>query len=141
MKKTIQKPDGTTETVEGTAEEIAEYERKLRGEVVEAPKPQGPGLLTDELKRLLEGVRKIEPMLPAYPRIEHAPTCQIVQAQNGWWSVNPPYCTCGLIAYPIPGGTVRYYTMPNIYPQTSDKIYVGDVVPDPFLVTCNTSRS
>jgi hypothetical protein len=30
VKKTIKRPDGTEEVVEGTAEEIAEYERKLR---------------------------------------------------------------------------------------------------------------
>lgn len=30
MKKTIKRPDGSEEVVEGTAEEIAEYEQKLR---------------------------------------------------------------------------------------------------------------
>lgn len=37
MKKTVTRPDGTQEVVEGTAEEIAEYEKKLR----EAPKGKG----------------------------------------------------------------------------------------------------
>jgi hypothetical protein len=113
MKKTIQKPDGTTEVVEGTAEEIAEYERKLKGEIqVEAPKKQGPGLLTDELQRLFDQAKPWweQEIYRTYPRLEHAPTCLLVKAQNDWWSIVPPHCTCGLIAYPIPGGTIRYTT-------------------------------
>lgn len=32
MKRTFKRPDGTEETLEGTAEELAEYERKLKRE-------------------------------------------------------------------------------------------------------------
>lgn len=43
MKKTFTRPDGTQEVLEGTAEELAEYERQLnqQGKVKEhkAPKP------------------------------------------------------------------------------------------------------
>lgn len=133
MKKTITKPDGTTEVVEGTAEEIAEYERKLRGDVQEAPKPKGPGLLTDELQRLLDGARKFEQPL-SYPIMQHDPNCDIVRAGSGWWSVVPPRCTCGLFAYPIPGGTIRYT-------YTTDKIQVGDILPDPWVVTCSSTSA
>lgn len=109
MKKTITKPDGSIEVVEGTAEEIAEYERKLKGQpVLEAPKP-GPGLLTDELRRLMDSYRPYVPFEPGY-RLEHSPTCDIIVAQRGWWGINPPMCSCGLIAYPFPGGTIRYTT-------------------------------
>jgi len=109
MKKTITKQDGSVEVVEGTAEEIADYERKLKGQpVLEAPKP-GPGLLTDDLRRLLQ----YSPFESGY-RIDHGPTCQLTVAQQGWWSINPPMCTCGLIAYPIHGGTIRYTTGTNI---------------------------
>lgn len=39
MKKTITHPDGTTETIEGSSEEIAEYEKKLqRGQKSESRK-------------------------------------------------------------------------------------------------------
>lgn len=101
MKKTIQKPDGTTETVEGTPEEIAEYERKLRGEVQEAPKPKGPGLLTEEMLKFLEGLRKFEH--PSFqPHMQHAPECEIIRAGSGWWSTVPPRCTCGYVVYPMP---------------------------------------
>lgn len=95
MKKTITKPDGSTEVVEGSPEEIAEYERKIRGETQnESPKPASPGLLTDEVKRMLDGFA-----YSATP-LQHAPECQIVTAQRGWWCVDPPRCTCGLLMYP-----------------------------------------
>lgn len=114
MKKTITKQDGSVEVVEGTAEEIADYERKLKGHpVLEAPKP-GPGLLTDELQRLRDGMINTpwwtSPFHNNYPQLQHHPTCQMIEAQKGWWCVTPPMCTCGLIAYPIQGGTIRYTT-------------------------------
>lgn len=102
MKKTITKNDGTTETVEGTPEEIAEYERKLRGGVVETPKPKGPGILTDELQRLWDLNRDLG--------TGHAEFCQITIASRGWWSVIPPVCTCGKVSYPVPGGRITYLT-------------------------------
>ncbi len=43
MKKIIKRPDGSEELIEGTAEEIAEYERKLR-EVVKPGKGKKPVL-------------------------------------------------------------------------------------------------
>lgn len=56
MKKIVKRPDGTEETVEGTAEEIAEYERRLRGETNEGRK-KPPILkgkeLEDEILRLV----------------------------------------------------------------------------------------
>lgn len=127
MKKKVLKPDGSTEEVEGTPEEIAEYERRLRGEVAEAPKKKGPRVLTDEkrvdfqkmMEELLDRKRKEDeerygppqvrfvsvpwwrgPFYDNYPRRDHAPTCQMKVAENGWWCVNPPMCTCGLILYP-----------------------------------------
>lgn len=120
MKKTITKQDGSTETVEGTAEEIAEYERKVRGDVREEVKK--PGLLTDIIERQLS---------PIMPIPQHDPSCQIVEASRGWWSTVPPRCTCGLFAYPIPGAH-RYYF-------TTDKIQIGDVIPDPYTVTCSST--
>lgn len=39
MTKKFKRPDGTEEEVTGTAEEIAAYERALRGEVSEGKKP------------------------------------------------------------------------------------------------------
>lgn len=71
MKKTITKNDGSTEIVEGTPEEIADYERKIRGEVKESPKNDGPGLLTDQIDRktkmvqdqIEEGVRLLKELV------------------------------------------------------------------------------
>lgn len=56
MKKIVKRPDGTEEVLEGTAEEIAEFERRLRETVREAPRePQtGRRVLTDELRRLMD---------------------------------------------------------------------------------------
>lgn len=53
MKKKIVRPDGSTEEVEGTAEEIVEYEKRLRGEVEETKKIKSPGLLVDVVSRQL----------------------------------------------------------------------------------------
>lgn len=129
MKKTIQKPDGTTEVVEGTPEEIAEYERKLRGDVQEAPKQKGPGLLTEEVLKLLQGVQRFES--PSFlPIPQHTPECEITVASRGWWCVNPPRCTCGLFVYP---------SYPFRYTYTFDTIRIGDVIPEPYIVTCNAT--
>ena len=121
MKKTITKQDGSTEVVEGTAEEIAEYERKMRGEIKENPAPKtGPGLLTDEVKRLLgdEWIEKVRRMSEEFSRHHfpertalqfprHSEFCEIVVAQRGWMSIIPPRCTCGaeLTFYKTSNGT------------------------------------
>lgn len=127
MKKTIQKPDGSVETVEGTAEEIAEYERKLRGDVKEAPKPAGPGLLKDEIKRLSEQPWWTNPVNVPYMQLEHTPTCQLVEASRGWWSVAPPRCTCGLIVYPY---RFWYYSVP--YTPTTGGVTISSTSDQPF---------
>lgn len=123
MKKTITKPDGTTEVVEGSPDEIAEYERKLRGELKEAPPKKKDILkgqaLQDEVRRMIEKYMEEHPQPPQYifnypnyqfPRMEHDPNCEIKIAERGWWSVVPPRCTCGLITYP---STFRIITTTN----------------------------
>lgn len=87
MKKTITKQDGSTEVVEGTAEEIAEYEKKVKDSVTESPK-KVPGLLTDNLERLFGGT----------VQLRHASHCNM--NIPFWLSTIPPVCNCGLIAYP-----------------------------------------
>lgn len=121
MKKTVKRPDGTEETVEGTAEEIAEYERRLSP----APVPEGKEkpakkkLLTDEVERAGSPFPDV-PWCPdvcprRYPappvRWEHEPFCEIVVASRGWWSVVPPRCTCGLITYPSTWFDPMRYTL------------------------------
>lgn len=122
MKKTIIKPDGSSETVEGTPEEIADYERKIRGETQnEAPKPKTPGLLTDELKRLDDALKDF----PKYfnERRDHSPDCAITIAQRGWWSVLPPSCTCSLY-------TLQPFSDPQIgtWSSTSTSRIEGGVI-------------
>ena len=117
MKKTITKPDGTTEVVEGTAEEIAEYERKVRQEPIrEAPPKKKDILKGKSLQELLEEMQKAAPVIPQFipyytlPRMEHSPECLLEKAKYGWWSVVPPRCTCGLITYPDQGYRITYGT-------------------------------
>lgn len=74
MKKTITKPDGTIETIEGEPEEIRRYEDKAP-----AVAPQ----------------RFEQPYEPVWPTVIHSPNCQLILAMRGWWSVVPPACTCG----------------------------------------------
>lgn len=121
MKKTIIKPDGSSETVEGTPQEIADYERKIKGEVQnEAPKPKTPGLLTDEMKRLFESVPQ------PIQQQSHSLTCDIVIAQRGWWSVVPPRCTCGLFTYPFfPDINIGTWSSTNIFRTDDGVIFPG----------------
>lgn len=101
MKKTITKPDGTQEVVEGTAEEIAAYERHVRQEPVKE-EVKKPGLLTDELQRLggIDWQKVFEKMPPQVQWPRHSTFCEITVAQNGWLSTIPPRCTCGAVADP-----------------------------------------
>lgn len=55
MKKTYTRPDGTTEVVEGSPEELADYERRIREEGV-VPK-KGRKLLKDQVRVALEESR------------------------------------------------------------------------------------
>lgn len=48
MKKTIKHADGREETIEGTAEEIADYERKLNEENVKGKGKRNPKLLNED---------------------------------------------------------------------------------------------
>lgn len=67
MKRTFKRPDGTEEVLEGTAEELAEYERKLRGE--ESPKKEKKEKKPEVLKgkNLEDLLRELEPLQPSNP--------------------------------------------------------------------------
>lgn len=131
MKKTITKPDGTTEVVEGSPEEIAEYEKALREQINEVPKKDKKKLLleSEAVKEMIDALTKKKPdvvLVPQYkpsPILAHDPSCEIVSAARGWWSVTPPRCTCGLITYaerPLYSTTTN--TIKLIAPRTSDEI-------------------
>ncbi len=117
MKKIITKPDGTIETVEGTAQEIAEYEKQLKRENQnESPAPKVPGLLTDEVKRLMEKLGTGLPrVMLEIPR--HSDFCQLIVAQRGWWSITPPRCTCGADSTLVP---------PDYRFKITTKVGIGD---------------
>jgi hypothetical protein len=71
MKRTFKRPDGTEETLEGTAEELAEYERKLNESERKAPKPgvlKGRELeaVPDQLRRLQEAIDRFSDRMPLY---------------------------------------------------------------------------
>lgn len=76
MKKSIHHVDGSWTLLEGSPEEIATYEQS---------KPS----------RSLP----IWPILPTAwpPPVDigpHDPSCQLMIAQTGWWSIVPPACSC-----------------------------------------------
>lgn len=48
MRKTIKRPDGTEEVIEGTPEEIAEYTRRINGD----DQQKKPEVLKDNIERL-----------------------------------------------------------------------------------------
>lgn len=74
MKKTITKPDGTTEVLEGTAEEIREYERTIP---IVTPIVPTPGI----------------PIGGFFKPTHINPECY-VHNSRAWFGVIPPKCTC-----------------------------------------------
>lgn len=101
MKKTITKQDGTTEVVEGTAEELAEYERRLKKENLREAPPKKKEILKgleqsqSPLVKFIEEFMK-DPSPYRFSDARHSYSCEISIASRGWWSVFPPKCTCGL---------------------------------------------
>lgn len=86
MKKTITKPDGTTEVVEGTPEEIAQYERQLREgtTITEVPKKDGKKLLLEELAEFAKKIPKAELeeiVIPWQHPTKHSYDCPISVSQ------------------------------------------------------------
>lgn len=62
MKRTFKRPDGTEEVLEGTAEELAEYERKLNESEKKQPKPgvlRGKSQQEEALRELAEAAKRI----------------------------------------------------------------------------------
>ena len=108
MKKKIFKQDGTVEELEGTAEELSEYERK-NGPLKEDKPGDKPGLLQGHGS--LSGIATFN--FRGFQRAEHASNCDVVAAQRGYWSIIPPRCTCGLIAYPSTGFYIATSTGTN----------------------------
>ena len=64
MKKVITHSDGSKEEIEGSAEELAEYENKKKNET---PKKSGKKILLEDLKRELEEVKQQVAGLQARP--------------------------------------------------------------------------
>lgn len=99
MKKKITRPDGSVEEFEGTAEELAAFEKSIK----ETPAPSGkeegkkPGqqILTDEIQRLLD--QAVEEMKKGgqglLPKIEPWPVFPNVPSPLSPWITNPalPY--------------------------------------------------
>lgn len=98
MKKEIKKPDGTVEVVEGTPQEIAEYEKNVveQSEILSEKKKKL--LLEQTQQRLVDFIDSIpvqRQMRQVYDFSSHSEECEITRAQRGWWSIHSPVCTCG----------------------------------------------
>lgn len=115
MKKTIIHPDKSEEVIEGTAEEIAAYEKAKREQANESPKPSKRKLLTEETMRAIarEEAAKV-PQVVRYEFHSHCVGCAKCQPQ-----------------YPYP-----WYTQP-IWIGTPDPLvpYIGDPPPGTYTVT------
>lgn len=96
MKKTVTKPDGSTEIIEGTAEEIAEYERKMKKDSLKEapPKKQKDILKGDEYPQVDYYKLLWDLYQKQTQEVSHDEFCPITIARRGWWSVQPPTCTC-----------------------------------------------
>jgi hypothetical protein len=100
MKKTVKLPDGREEVFEGTAEEIAELERRLREEGVQPTKGrrilnEGEKLATDDLAtcpcKTCESLRKVNETLEKWPKL--APWIDPIPMTDPYpnWPKYPPY--------------------------------------------------
>lgn len=120
MKKSITRPDGSVEVVEGTAEEIAEYERKVAEKdtsVVKENKGKRKILLEEIRTMIAEEIKKVptthfhfsscgckqrEPLLPIYPEFPGDPPIWITTTSTGEKTEikvggYEPYATSGYI--------------------------------------------
>ena len=77
MKKTVTNPDGSTEVVEGTAEEIAEYERKRKTEGAAPAPTKKRRVLNEETVRAIakEEAEKARPVIIQHHGICTCPVC------------------------------------------------------------------
>lgn len=125
MKKTIQLSDGSTETMEGTAEEIAAYEKAKREQANESAKPKKRVLLKEEELRALiaeELAKHVPATITVYPHI--ACTCPICVPCKPYFSrpliqpwIDPyiePVCPPVWIGSPVPGTTVTLDSTENL---------------------------
>lgn len=129
MKRTFKRPDGTEEVLEGTAEELAEYERTLQETSRRPPKPgvlKGSGL-EEALKRIAGTLERREE-----------------RDRQPYWPSGPIWITscftCGRIG--CGGSCYRYdvYQPGVTITTTSDTIRLTDAPVQGYL-TCGSSIS
>lgn len=112
MKKTITLSDGSTETMEGTAEEIAAYEKAKREQANESAKPKKRVLLKEEELRAM--IAEELAKRPVYQFHSHCIGCSICRpytAQPIWIEPQPwiePLCPPIYIGGPGEGVTVTW---------------------------------
>lgn len=119
MKKTITLPDGSVEVVEGTAEELAEYEQKRKTEGVSKPATKKRRILNEETVR-------------AIAREEAAKVAPVIVQSHG-------ICTCPLCCPYKP-----YWIIPDVLQPPLPLPYVGDPLPlnPPWItITCTGTSS
>ncbi len=130
MKKKITRPDGTIEEIEGTAEELALFERQIREEGSKEKK--GKKILNEEqtLKMMRDLLDKEKPGLPIVPTVTTTPWWQqglstpwITYSDksqgcliDAFFKQNPNEKFC-MIACPCPKCSV--YCVSGVYASTS----------------------
>jgi hypothetical protein len=141
MKKTIQNKDGSTEVVEGTAEEIAAYEKaKAKERANESPKPKRKILNEETVRQIAkEEAAKVAPIVIHGHGVCTCPICcpfkpyftlETCQHEypSPWLGVVPPNCKkCGMPA-----------SMPTIT-WCSDRVDIGVGVEAPSVVIGGTT--
>ena len=150
MKKTITLPNGQTEVVEGTAEEIAAYEKAKRESANESPKSKKKLLTEEEVRAIAkEEAAKVAPVIhhgvctcpiccPFKPYWAK-PYCQHEYPQGPWLSVLPPNCIkCG---EPAAGGVTVTLTSDKVMLDDSMKVSVDAGGNLPFIGTYVSTNS
>jgi hypothetical protein len=103
MKKKVTRPDGTVEELEGTAEELAELEKKSREPANESPKTKKRVILSEEdhgeiRKIVSEELNKRNWWTGWTVNYPNVWTCQH-EYPSPWFGTVPPACTkCGQAA-------------------------------------------
>lgn len=128
MRKVIKRPDGTEEVVEGTADEIAEYERQIREGA--KPRPKKPPVLRGaevDGKPLTDAeigaVRLMRMGLLPQKEYVPVPYSPVIEPIRPYWLGEVPCGICGVI------GCRQLHVWSTVINGTSTIGLKGDDVP------------
>jgi hypothetical protein len=133
MKKTVTLPDGSTEVVEGTAEEIAAYEKAKKHDTAnESPKSKKKILLTEEkVREIAKEEAAKQPHTHFCFGSHHCSGCKCFEYPKYPWYTQPIW-----IGTPDP--LIPYLGDPLPGTYTSDSVKLQDLLESPVKTSAGT---